>query len=106
MWPFSKDETTTPSPPCAAAIGIARSLREEPGRWKVANRGGVSSYLMHDSGIFINTDLYQIEGPWLSEEPDANGDCLRDAIADWVAGRLAMPVPEPDEEEADDADDE
>lgn len=94
MWPFSKPKPPDNRPPSAAALAIARSLREESTRWRLC--GDYDQLLAHDSGIMVNSECGSIESPespWFTTEPAANKAVLREAIDVWIEQRLLVPAP-------------
>ena len=92
MWPFKRTDPQQPKPPTAAAIAVARSLREQPQRWSQLER----EWLQHDSGIIVDM-LGYISSPDLEDEPDANSELVAKAIDEWVAATIADP-PRPKKE--------
>lgn len=90
MWPFSKPKQKPDNrPPTVAAKAVAESLANQPERWKPHG----SDYLVHDTGVVIDTDGW-IRTPDTINEPDANGDLVCEAIEIWIAKRMeSLPPP-------------
>lgn len=89
MWPFRKSEPDNrPAMNCAHAI--ADSLRAEPQRWRI---GEQLNWLVHDSGIMLDTDDYTIRQPWIPNEPDANETVISSAVDEWIGKTLRLPAP-------------
>src|SRR5690349_11481792 len=89
MWPFTRNSEPDTRPPSAAAIAVAKSLKNEPHRWKMV---GDITILVHDSGIEVNSQDGYIRAPWLGDEPEANADVILEAVDNWVAARLPLPA--------------
>jgi hypothetical protein len=89
MWPFKNKPDNRPA--TQFAVAIAKSLRDEPRRWKI--HGQYGDYLLHDSGVLIDGGGW-VRHPDIDDEPAANGDLVDAAIQEWIAKMVSLPVPE------------